>query len=211
MESDIHRLFKCHLSPRTLWSALLAVLAAAFVVTVWPTAYRYDKVQIGQRTLPMRVNRLTGDTEVFFGTRWVREKPSAQSVALISLPKDQVSLIELDAHLNRFLETVSGKIYNGSDYVVREVIVHLSVSRTSILIPLEDLLDSSSSSSQKANKRIRFNDVPQQVILWSRKIKISDLYIPPLTVGEFSTKITRAEENTEVNATILSVLGHKEH
>lgn len=44
---------------------LITLLIMCAAVFVWPTRYRYDHVQIGRVTLPVRMDRITGRSEVF--------------------------------------------------------------------------------------------------------------------------------------------------
>jgi hypothetical protein len=47
-----------------LFRIALALLAAAFVTFVWPTAYRYDHVTVEGDTYPVRIHRITGHADV---------------------------------------------------------------------------------------------------------------------------------------------------
>ena len=45
------------------WVVVLAI-AAAFVVFVWPTRYRYDHVVTETEDYPVRIDRITGDADM---------------------------------------------------------------------------------------------------------------------------------------------------
>ena len=101
-----------------LFMAILVLLAS----TVWPTLYRYEKVSIGPSTFPIRVNRFTGFTEVFRGIRWEPQEGSGRHVRTDPVPTDQLAKLTGNAGLTSW-GTFSGKVYNGSDWVVRELVV----------------------------------------------------------------------------------------
>ena len=155
---------------------MLLVLGA----TVWPTLYRYDKVSIGQNTLLIRMNRLTGSTEVFRGTRWVRgdSRPGKDP-----LPVDQVAKITGNAALG--WSTFSGKIYNGSDWVLVELLVQVT-----------------------ARKKATPN-ATAGTVLWSRQFRIPDLYVPPLEVRSFSIDVTGAEEANDTEWSVVAAWGRR--
>lgn len=56
--------------------ALWVVAAIALLVVVWMNRYRYDNVQLGDGSrIPIRENRLTSTTEMFYGGRWTTSLP----------------------------------------------------------------------------------------------------------------------------------------
>jgi hypothetical protein len=60
--------------------ALWVVVAIAVLVVLWMNRYRYDHVQLddGSR-IPIRENRLTSTTELFYGGRWTTSLPPAST------------------------------------------------------------------------------------------------------------------------------------
>ncbi|HKQ57327.1 MAG TPA: hypothetical protein VJY35_05630 [Candidatus Eisenbacteria bacterium] len=56
---------------RTLLATLAVLLAAAFVLFVWPTRWRYDHVTVDRDTYPVRIDRVTGHADVLLpGDGW---------------------------------------------------------------------------------------------------------------------------------------------
>ena len=61
-----------------LWVVLSGLLMATtlFGMFVWPTRYRYDQTTMNDNVLPVRVDRMTGRTEILFpvGGEWPRAR-----------------------------------------------------------------------------------------------------------------------------------------
>jgi hypothetical protein len=84
----------------------------------WPTLYRYDKVISGGTTVPIRMNRLTGYTEIFLGREWIPEETEKNS-SMQMLPGNEIVKIAGNASLG--FGSFSGKIYNGSNWVIKQL------------------------------------------------------------------------------------------
>ncbi len=107
----------------TLLVALSA--AGAFGICVWPTRYRYDQVKMHDNVFPIRIDRISGATYLFDGYGW---QPADDDPAIVPLPSDEISKLQADsAQFDSLTDTLSCKIYNGSSYRVKEVVVHLQV------------------------------------------------------------------------------------
>ena len=100
---------------RNLVIVCVALFAAGLVF--WPILYRYDHLGSGSGTVPLRINRLTGHTQLFVGRRWVGESDSPKTK---TIPASELSKVTGNAGLggNGYF---SGRIYNGSNYVLREL------------------------------------------------------------------------------------------
>jgi hypothetical protein len=57
-------------APRWFYVSLAAVALLLWGVFVWPTAYRYDHYTADGTTRPIRMNRLTGMSQVWTPTGW---------------------------------------------------------------------------------------------------------------------------------------------
>jgi hypothetical protein len=101
---------------------LLIVVAAALVAGIlfWPTLYRYDKLKAGDNTYPVRINRVTGHTELFIGSAWVPEKGRSRTTKGKPLPPEELSNLTGDAQL--ISGHFQGKVYNGSAWVVTRIV-----------------------------------------------------------------------------------------
>ena len=101
---------------RTRNIVIICVALLAAGILFWPTLYRYDKMTSGELSVPMRMNRLTGYTEYFYGGKWNPEKGRKERKPMQVLPADQQARITGNASLS--FGSFSGKIYNGSDWTV---------------------------------------------------------------------------------------------
>ena len=88
-------------------------------ILFWPTLYRYDKITIKRNTLPLRINRLTGYTECFLGSKWEPRNEQKNKIKSIQIPFEESFKITGNASLDR--GTFSGKIYNGSDWNITKI------------------------------------------------------------------------------------------
>ena len=60
-----------HLKGTGVLYAATFILIALFGLLVWPTAYRYDHIEVGKETsYPVRQNRFTGSTEILYPSGW---------------------------------------------------------------------------------------------------------------------------------------------
>jgi hypothetical protein len=98
-------------------------LAAIFV---WPTAYRYDHLKIGDNTFPVRIDRFTGRTEVLNTHGWitpgqtqVHEKP------LHDLTPQEIQQLSVTATIPYTI--LKAQVYNGTKYRISEITLVISV------------------------------------------------------------------------------------
>jgi hypothetical protein len=107
-------------------SVFLLLLLGGFV---WPTLYRHENLQVGSRSYPVRINRLTGATEVFRGSSWVREQkrstPRPLTVAELLAVTGRGHMTRLGPYgpATRF----NGTIYNGTSLTLTERTVQLTL------------------------------------------------------------------------------------
>ena len=173
-----------------LGAAIIAALTL-FAATVWPTLYRFEKSTYSGNTYLVRVNRLSGFTELLLGTRWIPEESSRRPVATQPLPEAELKKISGNAQIDKILRTFKGRIYNGSEWTVSE----LTVNVTALTL---------SPPPKKSGEW-----VPVYATAWARKFRIPDLDVPPLEVREFSVKVTGAEEAAETEWKIIAARGHR--
>lgn len=115
-----------------LWGAV-AVLATAFVVFVWPTAYRNDRWKSGTADTPLRINRFNGSTEMFLG-RWVpavAPTPAPQitystAPRVTRLTDEEIKQLEIDVTPGQYSQRVNVSVYNGSSYSLDGVVVEVT-------------------------------------------------------------------------------------
>jgi len=100
-----------------------ATLLSAFAVLAWPTAYRYDRVTVGDGwSFPVRINRLTGTPEallphVFAGEEEYRVSWAAHAEA--RLPGHLLAKLRDAAGLSG--DNGSDEIYNGTGWTITKV------------------------------------------------------------------------------------------
>jgi|GEM_PF-1484149 hypothetical protein len=113
-----------------------------FCVFVWPTAYRFDHIQVSVgRTFPVRINRFTGSTEILYPSGWTRVKePQSEKAYSPFLPtedelsSDELAKLEIRGALEDWVERegswgmIRFDVYNGLPNVtVKEITVEISV------------------------------------------------------------------------------------
>jgi hypothetical protein len=117
------------ISPKSavLWASGLGAVIV-FALFIWPTAYRYDHMELGAgRSLPVRINRFTGFAEVLYPSGWKAptQEPNRADPAR-DLTPDDLQKLDGRASLDRF-----GKfefdLYNGTNLYVKEVTVEVVV------------------------------------------------------------------------------------
>lgn len=175
---------------RYLLGATIFAVLTLFAAAVWPTLYRYEKLTSSGHTYLVRVNRMTGFTEMLQGTRWVPEEGSRRPVATQPLPEAELKKISGNAQIDKIWETFKGRIYNGSEWTVSE----LTVTVTALKL----------GPPGKEGGSFR-----AYVTAWTRNFRIPDLDVPPLEVREFSVKVTGAEEAAETEWKIVAARGHR--
>lgn len=93
--------------------ALICATSIICGVLFWPTLYRYDK--LGGK-LPVRINRLTGYTEILYSSGW----KSLNNKETKPIPKEEIAKIETRGNFD-------GKghydfdLYNGSGWTIKKI------------------------------------------------------------------------------------------
>ena len=118
----------------------IAVVAAGLLgFFVWPTLYRYDHVKYNDCVFPVRINRITVETEILIPNRgWISQTPSP-GPATSPLPSSELPKLEGNAKFTGYGDDkLSCNIYNGTSYRVNEVTVHVQVTETGLVSPVID-------------------------------------------------------------------------
>jgi hypothetical protein len=141
--------------------AFTLVLIAGLAYFVWPTRYRYDHLKLGANDFPVRIDRIDGETEVFFPGGWRKQTETAPKVEA-DLPPWDLSKISGDA--NMYDGAIHVQVYNGSKYTISEMLVSISVfdanhtaaikDRVYRLTPYEPSSDLSPLSSGQFSARV---------------------------------------------------------
>jgi hypothetical protein len=121
---------------KPLLFAILFILFALIAFFVWPTMYRYDHMIFNRNNLLVRINRLTGNTEVLSGTGgWISldaNHPSKETTTEQNVNKSlsQDELIKLDGNLTiTNYGWIEANIYNGNEKKLESIIVQVTVYR----------------------------------------------------------------------------------
>lgn len=116
---------------------VVLIVLLVFAVTVWPTIYQYHQLKIGGNTLLVRVHRILGTTEILWPSGWTlapdskdepaapTNVPSTERATLKDVPSAQN--LKLQATADVADSKLSCTIYNGSEWRIREIVVHISV------------------------------------------------------------------------------------
>lgn len=119
-------------------STVVVAGALAFAFFVWPTVYRYDTMSFSPSTrLPVRMNRLTGETEILYKTGWKEVTDGSPVPKGVALPADELRKLTGTAGIRG--EYFDGDIYNGSSYSVYEITLALTVTDSTGTIVLSRL------------------------------------------------------------------------
>ena len=94
-------------------SAIICATLIICGVLFWPTLYRYDKIE---GKLPIRINRLTGYTEILYDSGWERKVSNKE---ICPMSKEEIAKIKIsgDFEAGGYKFT----IYNGSDWNIKRI------------------------------------------------------------------------------------------
>jgi hypothetical protein len=120
---------------------LCAVIAFGWFV--WPSRYRYDHMSIRGTMLPVRIDRLSGKTEVLRLDGWNDISPRGGEESA-ELPASELARLQISGTYG--YECVNLALYNGSGWRVRELTAGIGVrDRTGKELFFRDYLFRSSS------------------------------------------------------------------
>ena len=107
---------------------LVAVVLGIIAFTVWPTLYRYDRIQLQGTIFPVRIHRLTGKTEIlqgFTGWQQVGANRSETSPLKNVSPSD---LAKIDGTLSLTdYGWIEAHLYNGTSKKLDTVTVEVTL------------------------------------------------------------------------------------
>jgi hypothetical protein len=106
-------------------------IATAIVIIVglfvWPTRYRYDHLTEEKNIYPIRIDRLTGRTEIFYG-KWISTEESTPAPQEEDLPPSALDKLSGRASITSY-GWINCDIYNGSNWILSEVTVVVTVKK----------------------------------------------------------------------------------
>lgn len=132
---------------------LCFVLIVLLTVFVWPTRYRYDHTNIGGRRLPVRMDRVSGRTEVLSEGGWRSpEKLKSAKPRPIGLPYSEQEKIDGRGGIDPgYSDRWEVSLYNGTEWRVTELVVELSYKKFSRKYKLAGSIKPLSSAELSAN------------------------------------------------------------
>jgi hypothetical protein len=109
---------------RIILLILLAISALAVFLFVWPTQYRYDHIKHSDHTYPVRINRITGTTEMLIpGREWIHQGgPAPAEKPKIALDQREIEKLEGTLSVTSY-GWIEAEIYNGTDKELDSVTV----------------------------------------------------------------------------------------
>jgi hypothetical protein len=125
---------KAELKSVVLWATGLTVLIL-FGLLVWPTLYRYDHMDLGEgRSLPVRQNRVTGETEILYPNGWkITSHSEASHQTNRDLTPEEISKVTVTPELEGVggssgWSSIKANTYNGlSELAVYEITIQVTV------------------------------------------------------------------------------------
>ena len=84
-------------------------------IIFWPTLFRYDKIKFGESTLPFRVNRITGYTEILYLDGW-----KIVSYVINEMPIDEINKITINGDFDG-KGNYKFSVYNASNWTINKI------------------------------------------------------------------------------------------
>jgi hypothetical protein len=102
--------------------ALICITLIICGMLFWPTLYRYDKYE---KELPVRINRLTGYTEILYDSGWERKVSEKE---LQAIPKTEFAKIEIKGLFDGkgYYEL---NLYNGSEWNIKKIRLYIGLKQ----------------------------------------------------------------------------------
>lgn len=106
---------------QTLLAVIVLAVLAVLAVFVWPSRYKYDHMKLGGSDFPVRIERLTGKTEILRNSGW--ERSPGESLAF---PNGEVAKL-VDKESMTLSGEIKVEVYNGSSWQLSEITVLVTV------------------------------------------------------------------------------------
>jgi hypothetical protein len=92
-------------------------------ILFWPTLFKYDKMTYEGNSFPIRINRITGYTEMFRG-KWLPSTKPKKDPDISALPYSEKAKVTGNAGLTGH-GFFKGDIYNGSNWHITKIRVEV--------------------------------------------------------------------------------------
>jgi hypothetical protein len=118
---------------RRTWVPAIVVGAVLLVVScvawfVWPTPYRFDTMRSGSSSVPVRINRFSGEAErlTVVGWRAMQSSPATATEAVRLMPAELAKLTGTAGIAD--YGWINADIYNGNDFDLGYVVISVTVT-----------------------------------------------------------------------------------
>lgn len=104
---------------------VIVVIVAVFLFAlfIWPTIYRYDKYISRQNTYPVRTNRITGNSAIFRGDKWVSQDKNEDKIKVVRIPSEEIQKVTGNAEIGS--SYFEGDIYNGTNWIITVLTIRI--------------------------------------------------------------------------------------
>ncbi len=187
---------------------LLIICCTLLIIGVlfWPTLYRYDHTTVNGNVLPIRINRLSGNTEWFVVGKWKPVSSSSKRARGDKIPTADLSkiIVKADFHFSSF----GGSIYNGTDWIITSV----TFKYTPIKIDLSDIANKYQNQTVEKPQNAKQQQIDLSDLAEKKEEErryFVDTIIMPLTVSSFS--INPIEQGNVLSKWVIDeATGYKE-
>jgi len=104
---------------------IICIILLIAGILFWPTLYRYEKINIAGYSFPMKINRITGHAKIFYSGEWVSPLKNIKEIKNIMFPYEEIIKITGNAWISN--GSFLGKIYNGSEWTIKEIIFRVEL------------------------------------------------------------------------------------
>jgi hypothetical protein len=122
-------------SHQTLAQRAIVVFAVLIVVgcfgwLVWPTPYRFDTLRSGGSSVPVRINRISGEAARLSVVGWVSMQSSpAASRQAVQLTPSELAKLTGTAAIAEY-GWIEANIYNGNDFGLGNLVLSVTVTNS---------------------------------------------------------------------------------
>ncbi len=108
---------------------LLVIIAVSCGIFLWSERFQFDHMDLPNgESYPVRINRLTGKSQVLYGGVW---KPAAEVKSfpplIENLSQDQLERLTGKGEIESMQGVFDLTLYNGSDFALREITIEITV------------------------------------------------------------------------------------
>lgn len=195
------------MSARNLLIICCTLLIAG--VLFWPTLYRYDQTTVNGNVFPIRINRLTGNSEWFIAGKWKPVSNSIRKTKGKKIPTEDISkiIVRADFHYSSF----GGTIYNGTDWIITSITFKYAPKKIDLSEFARDSTNQAASKPQRTQQQqeIDLSEIAEQFRLEEERSYFVDVIITPLTVSSFSINVIE-QKSILSEWEIVEATGYKE-